>query len=106
MRIRLKLKNDTNRETAKLSALSSDKFEKYEYLIGKEIIPFNQGKMIERAFTYSPLGKAFEKQTKKKVDVFMSLNLSNKRDDLNQIKTTYPKYQMSDFIFYKLKKIR
>ena len=35
MRIRLKLKNNTNRETAKLSALSLDKFEKYEYLIGK-----------------------------------------------------------------------
>ena len=37
---------------------------KYEYLTGKEILPFNQQQIIEQAkFTYSPLGKAFQKQT-------------------------------------------
>ena len=36
------------------------------YLTGAEIIPSNQQKIIEQAkFTYSPLGKAFEKQIKK-----------------------------------------
>ena len=33
---------------------------KYEYLTGEEILPSDQGRVIEQArFTYSPLGKAF-----------------------------------------------
>ena len=56
---------DINRETAKISALSSGKFDKYEYLTGEEILPSNKQQIIEQAkFTYSPLGKAFEKQVK------------------------------------------
>ena len=60
-----KLLYDINREAAKISALSSGKFNKYEYLTGEEILPSNRQQTIEQAkFTYSPLGKAFEKQTK------------------------------------------
>ena len=60
-----KLQYDINREAAKTSALSSGKIDKYEYLTGEEILPSNQQPIIEQAkFTYSPLGKAFEKQTK------------------------------------------
>ena len=60
-----KLQYDNNREAAKISALSSGKIDKYEYLTGEEILPSNQQQIIEQAkFTYSPLGKAFEKQTK------------------------------------------
>ena len=60
-----KLQYDINREVAKISALSSNKFNKYEYLTGEEILPSNQKQMIEQAkFTYSSLGKAFEKQIK------------------------------------------
>ena len=60
-----KLQYDINRETAKISALSSSKIRKYEYLTGEDILPSNQQKIIEQAkFTYAPLGKAFEKQTK------------------------------------------
>ena len=48
-----------------MSALSSDKIDKYEYLTGQKILPSNQKQIIEQAkFTYSPLRKAFEKQTK------------------------------------------
>ena len=36
-----KLKCDINREAAKISALSSKKFNKYEYLTGDEILPSN-----------------------------------------------------------------
>ena len=54
-----------NRQTAKVSALSSGKLDKYEYLTGEEVLPSNQQRIIEQAkFTYSTLGKAFEKQTK------------------------------------------
>ena len=60
-----KLQYDINREAAKISALSSGKIDKYEYLTGEEILPSNQQQIIEQAkFTYSPLGKAFEKQAK------------------------------------------
>ena len=60
-----KLQYDINREAAKISALSSGKIDKYDYLTGEEIIPSNQQQIIQQAkFTYSPLGKAFEKQTK------------------------------------------
>ena len=60
-----KLQYDINREAAKISALSPGKINKYEYITGEEILPSNQQQIIEQAkFTYSPLGKAFEKQTK------------------------------------------
>ena len=60
-----KLQYDLNREAAKVSGLSSGKIDKYDYLTGKEILPSNQQQIIEQAkFTYSPLGKAFQKQTK------------------------------------------
>ena len=54
-----KIQNDINREAAKISALSSGKIDKYEYLTGEEILPSGQTRIIEQAkFTYSPLGKA------------------------------------------------
>ena len=60
-----KLQYDVNREAGKISVLSSGEFNKYEYLTGEEILPSNKQQIIEQAkFTYSPLGKAFEKQVK------------------------------------------
>ena len=60
-----KLQYDINREAAKISALSSGKIDKYEYLTGEEILPSNQQQIIQQAkFNYSPLGKALEKQIK------------------------------------------
>ena len=60
-----KLQYDINREPAKISALSSGKIGKYEYLTGEEVLPSSQQKITEQAkLTYSPLGKAFEKQIK------------------------------------------
>ena len=60
-----KLQYHINIEAVKISTLSSGKIDKYEYLIGEEILPSNQQQIIEQAkakFTYSPLGKAFQKQ--------------------------------------------
>ena len=60
-----KLQCDINRETAKLLALSSGEIHKYEYLTGEDVLPSNQQQIIgQTKFTYSPLGKAFEKQIK------------------------------------------
>ena len=61
-----KLQYDINRGAAKISTLSSGKIDKYEYLTDEEILPSNQRQIIEQAkFAFSPLGKAFQKQTKK-----------------------------------------
>ena len=65
--IRLEMKNCNTMliEAAKISALSSSKIDKYEYLTGEGILPSNQRQIIEPAkFTYSPLGNSFEKQIK------------------------------------------
>ena len=60
-----KLQYDINREAAKISALSSGKIDKYEYLTGEEILPSNQQQITQQAkFAYSPLGKALERQIK------------------------------------------
>ena len=60
-----KLQYDINREAAKISALSSGKLHKYEYLTGEEILSSNQQQIIQQAkFNYLPLGKALEKQRK------------------------------------------
>ena len=60
-----KLQYDINRVAAKISALSSGKIDRYEYLTGEEILPCNQRQIIEQAkFVCPPLGKVFEKQTK------------------------------------------
>ena len=60
-----RLQHHVNREAAKISALSSGKIDKYEYPTCEEILPSHQSIIIEQAnFTFSPLGKPFEKQMK------------------------------------------
>ena len=58
-----KLQYDINTEAAKIAALSLGKIHKYEYLTGEDTLPSNQQQIIEQVrFTYTSLGKAFEKQ--------------------------------------------
>ena len=81
-----KLQYNINREAAKISALSSGKIHKYEYLTGEDILPSTQQQIIEQTkFTYSPLGKVFDKQIKtiqdqgkKQVDALNTLKSDNK----------------------------
>ena len=55
-----KLQYDIDREAAKISALSSGKIHKYEYLTDEDILPSDQQQIIKQArFTYSPLEKSF-----------------------------------------------
>ena len=87
-----KLQCDINREAAKVSALSSGKIDKYEYLTGEKMLPSDQRRVMERPkFTYSSLEKALEKQRKttedhgrKQIDVITYQNerltaLTNKK---------------------------
>ena len=80
-----KLQYDINRKAAKISALSSGKIHKYEYLSGKDILPSNQQQTIEQArFTHSRLGKVFEKQIKTIED--QEENQINTTEDQRQVK--------------------
>ena len=108
-----KLQYDINREAAKISALSSGKIHKYEYLTGEDILPSNQQQIIEQArFTYSPLGKAFEKQIKtiedqgkKQVDCLNTLRSNNQltiEDAISKMRWIMVKPKIS---LMKLKKI-
>ena len=81
-----KLQYNINREAAKISALSSGKIHKYEYLTGEDILPSTQQQIIEQTkVRYSPLGRAFDKQIKtiedqgkKQVDALNTLKSDNK----------------------------
>ena len=105
-----KLQYDINREAAKISALSSGKLDKYEYLTGEEILPSNQQQIIQQAkFTYSPSGKALEKQRKtiedqgeKQVVALESLKGSDKK--LPTIKDFIPMENLNPEIINEIKK--
>ena len=69
-----KLQYDFNSEATKISALSSGKIDKYEYLTGEEIWPSNPRPIIEQAC--SPLEKNLEKedQGRKQIDAITNEN--------------------------------
>ena len=106
-----KLQYDINREAAKISALSSGKLDKYEYLAGEEILPSNQQQIIQQAkFNYSLLGKAIEKQIKtikdqveKQVVALKSLKDPDK--NLPAIKDFIPTENLNSEIINEIKRI-
>ena len=106
-----KLQYDINREAAKISALSSGKLDKYEYLTVEEILPSNQQQIIQQAkLTYSPLGKALEKQRKtiedqgeKQLVALESLKGSDKK--LPSIKDFIPIKNLNPEIINEIKRI-
>ena len=106
-----KLQYDINREAAKISALSSGKLDKYEYLTGEEILPSNEQQIIQQAkFNYSPLGKALEKQVKtikdqgeKQVVTLEPLKVPDKR--LTPIKDFIPIQDLDNEIINEIKRI-
>ena len=106
-----KLQYDINREAAKISALSSLKLDKYEYLTGEEMLPSNQQQIIQQAKSnYSPLGKALEKQIRtikdqggKQVVTLESLKDSDKK--LTQIKDFIPTENLNPEIINEIKRI-
>ena len=64
----------------------------------------NQRQIIEQdKFAYSPLGKAFEKQTKEQVGTIKLVDLSHKKDKLRQIEGIFPKTSRNDLIRAKFK---
>ena len=56
---------DLGREGAKISALLSKELDKYEHLTGKDL-GYKPGAVEQDKFEYSPLGKVFNKELKKR----------------------------------------
>ena len=80
-----KLQYDINKEAAKISALSSGKRHKYEYLTGEDILPSNQQQIIEQTNFTLLWEKHLKKQTKtiegqweKQIKALNTLKLDNK----------------------------
>ena len=106
-----KLQYDINREAVKISALSSGKLDKYEYLSGEEILPSSQQQLIQQTkFNYSPLGKAIEKKRKTIEDegekqVVASESLKDSDKKLPPIKDFIPTENLNPEIINEIKKI-
>ena len=108
-----KLQYDINKEAAKISASSSGKIDKYEYLSGEEILPSNQQQIIQQAkFTYSPLGKAFGKQIKtiedqgkKQVKAIQDKQIINKDDYKDKLLVSKEREIFKDIYNKRLDKI-
>ena len=94
-----------------MSALSYGKIDKYEYLKSEEILPSDQSRIVKQPkFTYSPLGKAFEKQIKtieeqenKQVEALEVLEPNTKK---LTIKDTIPENTLTEEANNKLNKIK
>ena len=108
-----KISYDNNREAPKISALSSGKIDKYEYVTGEEILPSDQSRIIEEAkFAYSPLGKAFEKQIKiiedqgiKQAEALKALK-PEENNEPKSIEGIFPKYKRTNEIKNKMHEIK
>ena len=72
---------DLDRKSAKISALSSDNLNKYEYLAGEDL-GLKPSTVEQAKFEYSPLGKIFNKgldENDKKEELFKRLkNIESK----------------------------
>ena len=75
---------DLDRKTAKISALSSNNLDKYEYLTGEDL-GLKPSTVEQAKFEYSPLGKIFNKgldKDDKKEGLFKRLeNIKDKNED-------------------------
>ena len=83
---------DLDRKATKISALSSNNLDKYEYLTGEDL-GLKPSTVKQAKFEYSPLGKIFNKglsEDDKKEGILKRLeNIKDKNDELlNTINTT------------------
>ena len=94
-----KIQYDINREAAIISTLLSDRFDKYEYLTGEEILSSDQSRIIEQTkITYYPLGKAFGKQIKTiedqgtiQVEALKALKQKGNKEDIKSVEGSFAK---------------
>ena len=96
---------DLNRQTAKISALSSGNASKCEFLTGKDVLP--EKDLLEKAatikrFEYLPLGKELKAQTEIAKKQYQGLDKIYEFDETinkNDKKTTLKKYSKSELMY-------
>ena len=107
-KIRDEKQYDTNREEAKISALSSGKLINTHILQVKKYYLLMEDKWTNNRharFIYPPLGKALKKQTEKQAGALKFLNPSYEKGELKQTEGILPQNLMNDLIRPKLKEI-
>ena len=79
-----KAQDDLDRQTAKISALSSGNVNKYEFLTGKDVLPekgFLEKYDALKRFEYSPLGKELKAKSSAPEKQYQGLNKLFKPDE-------------------------
>ena len=105
-----KAQYDLNRQTPKISVLSSGNVSKYEFWTGKDVLPKKdllEKSAASKRFEYSPLGKELKKQTsvpEKQHQRFDNAFESNKKEEVKpknkkQKKSSYAKSSLQ-YLFY------
>ena len=74
-----KLQCNINRAAAKVSALSSGKVDKYEYLTGREILPSDQSRMMDKAKFIILLKEKLSKNKQKQLEIKVKTKKGNWR---------------------------
>ena len=97
---------DLEKQTARISALSSRNVSKHEILTGKDVLPEND--VLEKAatmkiFKYSPLGKELKAQTDIANKQHQKLGHTYKFDKIiKKEKPTFKKYNNSNLIYNRI----
>ena len=91
-----------DKQTTMISALSSDKVSKYEFLTGKDVLP--EKDLIEKAaimkrFEYSPLGKELKALTLQRNSIKNYAILLGLTKQLKKKKKTLENYSKSNLIY-------
>ena len=88
-----------DRKAAKISALSSNNLDKYEYLTGEDL-GLKPNTIEQARFEYSPLGKIFNKgldKDDKKEGLFKSLeNIKDKNEEQLQVNKDQGEKQLKE----------
>ena len=84
---RNKAQHNLDRQTTKISTLSSGNVRKYDFLTGNDVLP--QKDLLEKAatmkrFEYSPLGKELKKQTSVAEKQYQSFDKDFNHDEKEQ----------------------
>ena len=87
---------DLDRETAKISALSSNNLDKYEYLTGEDL-GLKPSTVEQAKFEYSPLGKIFNKGLSEEDKKEGLLKRLKNIEDENKVKNKDIK-EVTDFV--------
>ena len=96
-----KAQYDLDKQTATISALSSEIIRKYKFLTGKDVLPEKEllvKAVTMKRFEYSLLGKELKAKTDFAKKQYQTLDKNYENDETINKKLTLKKYSKSDLI--------